>query len=306
MLPGFRFLFAAIMLSMSLLIFGLGAAALFRAAHESFASNSSWRATPDVPFAQRPETTLPMLAALRVEPVAEKPAETSRVAAAPAEAALAISEPVISDQVAALHVAEPPAAETAKTEMTRPVDTSAKSAATPVPLPVAEIAATPEAAPAAPASAEAAAAVEKKTGTTIAAAASDVAVVRIEPAVAQLEPVASAPVSPAAVTATATETPAAATEASDAATKIATLGGPPVDVIDEEALPELRMVKLPRARPNESAIKKRQRARRALHRRRLAAARARLLALQQLQANPFAQPQTFAQQNFATATSAPR
>src|ERR1700748_1607454 len=57
MLPGFRFLFAAIMLSMSLLIFGLGAAALLRAAHESFASNTSWRGAPEVPFAQRPDTT---------------------------------------------------------------------------------------------------------------------------------------------------------------------------------------------------------------------------------------------------------
>jgi len=34
MLPGFRFLFAAIVLSMSVLIFGFGAAALLRTAHE--------------------------------------------------------------------------------------------------------------------------------------------------------------------------------------------------------------------------------------------------------------------------------
>ena len=39
MLPGFRFLFAAIVLSMSILVFGLGAAALLRAAHEEFAAN---------------------------------------------------------------------------------------------------------------------------------------------------------------------------------------------------------------------------------------------------------------------------
>ena len=38
MLPGFRFLFTAIVLSMSVLIFGLGAAALLRAAHEEFAN----------------------------------------------------------------------------------------------------------------------------------------------------------------------------------------------------------------------------------------------------------------------------
>ena len=52
MLPGFRFLFAAIVLSMSVLVFGLGAAALLRAAHEEFASNSSLRVAPEPKFAQ--------------------------------------------------------------------------------------------------------------------------------------------------------------------------------------------------------------------------------------------------------------
>src|ERR1700729_351990 len=86
MLPGFRFLFAAIVLSMSMLVFGLGAAALLRAAHEEFASNSSWRAAPEVPFAQHPDTTRPMLATLRVEPPAiEKANEAAKVTAAPAE-----------------------------------------------------------------------------------------------------------------------------------------------------------------------------------------------------------------------------
>ncbi|HSZ96112.1 MAG TPA: hypothetical protein VK767_07345, partial [Bradyrhizobium sp.] len=87
MLPGFRFLFAAIMLSMSLLVFGLGAAALLRAAHESFASNSSWRAAPEVPFAQHPDTTMPVLATLRVEPPAmEKLNDEVTIVAAPARA----------------------------------------------------------------------------------------------------------------------------------------------------------------------------------------------------------------------------
>jgi hypothetical protein len=57
MLPGFRFLFAAIVLSMSILIFGLGAAALLRAAHEQFVSNPSWHATPETMFAQQSEAT---------------------------------------------------------------------------------------------------------------------------------------------------------------------------------------------------------------------------------------------------------
>ena len=70
MLPGFRFLFAAIVLSMSILVFGLGAAALLRAAHEQFASNPSWRAAPETMFAQPSEATRPVLAMLRVEPAA--------------------------------------------------------------------------------------------------------------------------------------------------------------------------------------------------------------------------------------------
>ena len=73
MLPGFRFLFAAIVLSMSVLVFGLGAAALLRAAHEQFASIPSRRATPEPVFAQPSEPPMPTLALLRFEPpVAEK------------------------------------------------------------------------------------------------------------------------------------------------------------------------------------------------------------------------------------------
>src|ERR1700682_6790102 len=67
MLPGFRFLFAAIVLSMSILVFGLGAAALLRAAHEEFASNPSWRAAPETTFAQPSDISKPVLAMLRGE-----------------------------------------------------------------------------------------------------------------------------------------------------------------------------------------------------------------------------------------------
>jgi hypothetical protein len=71
MLPGFRFLVAAIVFSMSVLVFGLGAAALLRAAHEQFASNASWRAMPAMSlttFLPQPESPPPTLAMLRVEP----------------------------------------------------------------------------------------------------------------------------------------------------------------------------------------------------------------------------------------------
>ena len=43
------------------------AAALLRVAHEEFASNPSWRAPPEMTFAQRPDATRPVLAALRVD-----------------------------------------------------------------------------------------------------------------------------------------------------------------------------------------------------------------------------------------------
>jgi len=84
MLPGFRFLFAAIILSISLVVFGLGAAALLRAAHEEFASNPSWRAAPEVMFAQPTETTKPVLAMLSVDmPAAEKAQDDAPASKAP-------------------------------------------------------------------------------------------------------------------------------------------------------------------------------------------------------------------------------
>ena len=92
MLPGFRFLFAAIVLSMSILIFGLGAAALLRAAHEEFANLPSRRATPEPMFARRYDDPPPTLALLRIDPpVAEKPEEN--VPAAVPEAAPDIPAP---------------------------------------------------------------------------------------------------------------------------------------------------------------------------------------------------------------------
>ena len=73
MLPGFRFLFAAIALTMSILIFGLGAAALLRAAHEEFASVPSWRTAPETMFAQPSEASPAVLAMLRIEPRVDEP-----------------------------------------------------------------------------------------------------------------------------------------------------------------------------------------------------------------------------------------
>lgn len=72
MLPGFRILFATTVLAISILVFGLGAAALLRAAHEEFASLPAWRLaqqpvlTPFTPQVPRIEAT-PVLALLRIE-----------------------------------------------------------------------------------------------------------------------------------------------------------------------------------------------------------------------------------------------
>jgi hypothetical protein len=117
MLPGFRFLFAAIMLSMSVLIFGLGAAALLRAAHEEFASNPSWRGAPEVTFTQQSEPTKPVLAMLRVDtPVAEKAQDDAPVTAAPTEQTAITPAPAQSERIAALKPEDAAPRETAKGE----------------------------------------------------------------------------------------------------------------------------------------------------------------------------------------------
>ena len=72
MLPGFRFLFAAIVLSVSTLVFGLGAAALLRASHERFASLPATPPAPTLPRAVVADTlpreaAPPTLALLQVE-----------------------------------------------------------------------------------------------------------------------------------------------------------------------------------------------------------------------------------------------
>jgi hypothetical protein len=92
MLPGFRFLVTAIVLSMSVLVFGLGAAALLRAAHEQFASTPYWHAAPEGAFAQQTEIQKPVLSLLRVEDTAHTDHQPSLVI--PATDALAGSDSV--------------------------------------------------------------------------------------------------------------------------------------------------------------------------------------------------------------------
>ncbi len=72
MLPGFRFLFATVVLAVSVLVFGLGAAALLRAAHEEFASLPSWRLAQQPLLAPQFEMNAPTLAMMRIEAPAPK------------------------------------------------------------------------------------------------------------------------------------------------------------------------------------------------------------------------------------------
>jgi hypothetical protein len=261
MLPGFRFLFTAIVLSMSVLIFGLGAAALLRAAHEEFASLPSRRATPEPMFARRDDGPPPTLALLRVDPpVAEKPAENAPAAAiletttdVPAPAGQTPdARPAEPEKLAALTPPEPMQVEAAKPEEPAK-ETSAETPAAPAP----------------------AAAV---TEAPVANAEVKIAAIAATPEPAAITPPATSPE-------LAPDIPSF--EGSIATTLIATLGGPPVFIDERTSTTE--------AKPDRSAVKKRA-AERARERRRIAAARrARLareatLTLQQQQPNPFFPP----------------
>jgi hypothetical protein len=108
------------------LVFGLGAAALLRAAHEEFASNPSWHAAPETTFAQQGEATRPFLALLRVDaPAVDTPKiETPKIetpstdvpaaSAGPAEPAAISPAPAEPRKVAALRPEESSPPEAAK------------------------------------------------------------------------------------------------------------------------------------------------------------------------------------------------
>jgi hypothetical protein len=100
MLPGFRFLFAAIVLSVSLLVFGLGAAALLRAAHEQFASLPQMRAS-GAQFARQNDSPTPMLTLLRVDPAPLEPQALEQHANITMPVALPVTEPEAAAEVAA-------------------------------------------------------------------------------------------------------------------------------------------------------------------------------------------------------------
>jgi hypothetical protein len=251
MLPGFRFLFTAIVLSMSILIFGLGAAALLRAAHEEFANLPARRAPPQPMFARQNDDEPPTLALLRVDtPVAENSAESTPAPAAPdattdipaSAAQTPDTRPVEPEKLAALKPADPVEAEAAKPEQ-----------------------------PASEAGAEAPPAPASTTASEAPAAGADVNIAAIA---ATPEPAAATPPEPAA------DIPPF--EGSIATTLIATLGGPAV-YIDEKTTD----AKPDRSVARKQAAQRARERRRMMAARRARIAREAVLTLQQQQPNPF-------------------
>jgi hypothetical protein len=157
MLPGFRFLFVAFVLSTSMLIFGLGAAALLRAAHEEFASIPSRRPPPETVFAQQGDAGQ-TLAMLRVEPSADEKAATATALPdnVPDQAAIVSAPPEPeqskeSDKIATLIDAAMPAKDSllsSTSEIPIQVETSAE-ADSPSPVAETKVAAIAEMTPAA-------------------------------------------------------------------------------------------------------------------------------------------------------------
>jgi hypothetical protein len=264
MLPGFRFLFAAIVLSLSILVFGLGAAALLRAAHEQFASTPAWRAAPEANFAQQADVprdaTRPVLAMLRVEPEPRSsdgvPAVNVAVSAEPAAMASPPAEP---ERITAV---KPPQPETSEPEAARPdpaVESPQQTEAAAAPTDA--ITDTAEAAPPAP---------ETKIASTEQSLSPQllspqVSSPQVSSPASDVTPVTSGPAESEPVSASA----AAAADA--ASTRIATLGGPAIAIATSPVKVAVS------AKPDQNAIRKHRQARRAAHRRRLAA-RARLAA----------------------------
>ncbi|KZD23656.1 hypothetical protein [Tardiphaga robiniae] len=234
MLPGFRFLFAAILLTVSLVVFGLGAAALLRSAHQEFATIPTRRA-PQTVFAQPPVEAPPTLAMLRVE----APAPTPETLAPPAVSVTSAAEQV------------PPNAAPAEPEKIALPETAAplSTLAAPAVEITAPVAATPK--PEVATKSEATKIEEREPLTTVA----------IAPATS-VEPVAAPPLESAAVPASAAAAEVAAgpqptatltyDDARLSSTKIAMLGGPPIDT-ESVPLPKAK----PAAEPAKKIVKKR-------------------------------------------------
>jgi hypothetical protein len=325
MLPGLRILFAITLLSVSVLIFGLGAAAYLRSAHDHFA-NAPWRPI-EAPATARVDLAPATIAMLRVEPEATSttplrqpdvmPEVSTATEPLPVAAAVESAPPRTEPTVAA--IATQPITEAAPALPASVSESLAQPAHETTVAPVA--AAAPEAA-IAPPPAETVAADTKPAEPIVEAkeAAPAPIVVAALPAeqlaTKDAAPAASAAAAPAEtspVVETAASLPAAATPVGDtliaddrtfeAPAKVAAVGEPSV-----AAAPPLpsKEVKIPTPRTDPAVIEARrkrliaeqqQKARaRAAQARRVAAARARAAA-QPKTTDPFASPFGATKQN---------
>ena len=280
MLPGFRFLFAATFLTLSILVFGLGAAALLRAAHEQFATNPSWHAAPEATFVQQVEPAKPLLAMLRVgtpaadqkasgdTPGADASAIPAPAESTPAERAATVQPPAEPTKIAALKPEPPTLPAAAKSDMAAPESPAPASPAAAVPGDVPASGAPQQVATSTPSDNAQLASTDRASPEAASPPSEAV------PAAADVHAAAS----PA--------TAAASPEADTATTKTAALDNPSAAV--EIRPPE----NAASAKPDPSVVKKQLRARRAAHRRRMAARAARLarLAAEQLQQQQAADP----------------
>jgi hypothetical protein len=291
MLPGIRFLFAAIVLSVSIAVFGFGAAALFRSAHEEFANDTAWRPAPETRFAEAELTPQPAAPPVLAMLSVDEPAKTATKATT---AETAKAEPLASPPAPAEAVAPAPA-ESEKTAALQPTDPVPPAPAKPdLPVsasPAAEPSTSANAASSETAPASPAPAIPVASETTPAAA--EAPAVQDETRTATAEPP-SAPLSddpsawpPETFDPAPNQSSAAETHA--VSSRIATLGGPPV-IIEQpgakaararaEAKNDAKNDAKAEAKPDakeDAAAAKRLRAKRlaAAHRRRIAAARAR-------------------------------
>ncbi|QUS38925.1 hypothetical protein RPMA_08870 [Tardiphaga alba] len=233
MLPGIRFLCAAVILAVSLVVFGMGAAALLRSAHEEFASLPNRRPPPATVFSRQPEPT-PTLAMLRVEP--RLPEVTAP--AAPEQTAVPVTE-----------VKEP-----------TPAPERVATAVAPVPEPEVTAAQPPAAEPEKPAAVEVAVARPSEADAVVAAAPVETP---LPAEVAPQTPPASEPETTASIslpsTATIMDMPNATLTAEDAklsSSKVAVLGGPPIDT-EPVPLPNARpTAETPKAKPVQKKVVK--------------------------------------------------
>jgi hypothetical protein len=258
MLPGIRFLCAAIVLTVSLVIFGMGAAALLRSAHQEFANLPNRRPAPTTVFSRQPETA-PALAMLRLEPredaqavapaavpvVDVSPTETSPAEASPAEVLPVATEPARVVAVAAEPQPTPdPIADSAPVQ-------------SPVEQPRRDADANKASAPALPQATD----VPVQPSIMIATA----PVAAPEPASIPPEAAPAAPETTASIslpTATIMELPTATLTEEDAklsSSKVAVLGGPPIDtepVPLPSARPAAEKLEKPKAKPAKKVVKK--------------------------------------------------